>query len=272
MSKADQVLSLEPSSELIFRGPFTSVVTSELKLTNPSDRQVLFKVKTTAPKRYCVRPNGGVIEPKAYTIINVMLQPFEYDPSEKNKHKFMVQTMFSPERSADQMNIPLSQLQDTWWKEAQPEQLMDSKLRCIFDLPSANNKTSMHNNLNSSGMSGDDNVNMAPVKPLHADKLTSKVQNIGADVLTGAKSAQGGDYDAMRTELLRLRQENQKLKDEESTVRRRQVGSSAPSGGTVQSSSGTGRGVVSAKLITVKFIVCLIAFLILGILVGKFLL
>jgi len=148
MSKADQVLSLEPSSELIFRGPFTSVVTSELKLTNPSDRKVLFKVKTTAPKRYCVRPNGGVIEPKAYTIINVMLQPFDYDPSEKNKHKFMVQTMFSPERSADQMNIPLSQLQDTWWKEAQPEQLMDSKLRCIFDLPSANNKTSMHNNLN----------------------------------------------------------------------------------------------------------------------------
>ena len=25
------------------------------------------------------------------------LQPFEYDPQEKNRHKFMVQSMFAPE-------------------------------------------------------------------------------------------------------------------------------------------------------------------------------
>ena len=30
-----------------------------------------------------------------------MLQPFEYDPKEKSKHKFMVQTMFAPEGEAD---------------------------------------------------------------------------------------------------------------------------------------------------------------------------
>ena len=44
-------------------GPFTDVVTSDLKLTNPSEKRVCFKVKTTAPKRYCVRPNSGIIEP-----------------------------------------------------------------------------------------------------------------------------------------------------------------------------------------------------------------
>jgi len=27
----------------------------------------------------------------------LMLQPFDYDPNEKNKHKFMVQTMVAPE-------------------------------------------------------------------------------------------------------------------------------------------------------------------------------
>ena len=31
----------------------------------------------------------------------VMLQPFEYDPKEKSKHKFMVQTMFAPEGEVD---------------------------------------------------------------------------------------------------------------------------------------------------------------------------
>ena len=33
--------------------------------------------------------------------ILVMLQPFEYDPSEKNKHKFMVQSMFAPDGKVD---------------------------------------------------------------------------------------------------------------------------------------------------------------------------
>uniref|UniRef100_A0A4X2M5G6 Vesicle-associated membrane protein-associated protein A n=1 Tax=Vombatus ursinus TaxID=29139 RepID=A0A4X2M5G6_VOMUR len=43
--------------------PFTDVVTTNLKLRNPSDRKVCFKVKTTAPRRYCVRPNSGIIDP-----------------------------------------------------------------------------------------------------------------------------------------------------------------------------------------------------------------
>lgn len=47
----------------VFAGPFTDVVTTELKLSNPSEKRVCFKVKTTAPKRYCVRPNSGIIEP-----------------------------------------------------------------------------------------------------------------------------------------------------------------------------------------------------------------
>lgn len=58
-------------------GPFTDVVTSELKLVNPSEQKVCFKVKTTAPKRYCVRPNSGIIEPSQS--VNV---------SGKNKHNF----------------------------------------------------------------------------------------------------------------------------------------------------------------------------------------
>ena len=30
------------------------------------------------------------------------LQPFEYDPNEKNKHKFMVQSMFAPDGEINQ--------------------------------------------------------------------------------------------------------------------------------------------------------------------------
>ncbi|RZC42246.1 Motile Sperm domain containing protein [Asbolus verrucosus] len=97
-----------------------------MKLTNPSDKKVLFKIKTTAPKKYCVRPNSGVLEPNTSIEIAISLQPFLFDPAEKNKHKFMVQTLFAPDG-----DVNLEQL----WKEIGPEQLMDSKLKCVFEMP-----------------------------------------------------------------------------------------------------------------------------------------
>lgn len=133
MSKTDQVLHIEPGNELRFRGPFNEVVTADLKLTNPSDKKVCFKVKTTAPKRYCVRPNSGVLDSKNSVTVSVMLQPFEYDPNEKNKHKFMVQTMFAPGDKVDN----LEQL----WKEIPADQLMDSKLKCVFEMPTSTGET-----------------------------------------------------------------------------------------------------------------------------------
>uniref|UniRef100_A0A3Q1LUP8 Vesicle-associated membrane protein-associated protein A n=1 Tax=Bos taurus TaxID=9913 RepID=A0A3Q1LUP8_BOVIN len=111
--------------------PFTDVVTTNLKLRNPSDRKVCFKVKTTAPRRYCVRPNSGIIDPGLTVTVSVMLQPFDYDPNEKSKHKFMVQTIFAPPNISDMEAV---------WKEAKPDELMDSKLRCVFEMPNENDK------------------------------------------------------------------------------------------------------------------------------------
>lgn len=126
MAKPEQVLTIEPQNELRFRGPFNVPVTSYMKLTNPSDRRVLFKIKTTAPKKYCVRPNSGLLEPNSKAEIAICLQPFIFDPEEKNKHKFMVQTVYAPDSDAN-----LEQL----WKDINPEQMMDSKLKCVFELP-----------------------------------------------------------------------------------------------------------------------------------------
>nr|XP_040126553.1 vesicle-associated membrane protein-associated protein A isoform X3 [Ictidomys tridecemlineatus] len=119
------------SQGILFQGPFTDVVTTNLKLRNPSDRKVCFKVKTTAPRRYCVRPNSGIIDPGSTVTVSVMLQPFDYDPNEKSKHKFMVQTIFAPPNTSDMEAV---------WKEAKPDELMDSKLRCVFEMPSENDK------------------------------------------------------------------------------------------------------------------------------------
>ncbi|XP_077208880.1 vesicle-associated membrane protein-associated protein A isoform X2 [Paroedura picta] len=131
LAKHEQILVLDPPTDLKFKGPFTDVVTTNLKLRNPSDRKVCFKVKTTAPRRYCVRPNSGIIDPGSSVTVSVMLQPFDYDPNEKSKHKFMVQTIFAPPNITDMEAV---------WKEAKPDELMDSKLRCVFEMPNENDK------------------------------------------------------------------------------------------------------------------------------------
>lgn len=123
-NKLPQVLVITPQNEIRFQGPFTDVVTANLKLHNPSDKKVCFKVKTTAPKRYCVRPNSGVVEPSATITVSVMLQPIEGDASDKGKHKFMVQSMFAPDDVEDL---------DKLWGTAAPTDLMDSKLKCVFE-------------------------------------------------------------------------------------------------------------------------------------------
>ena len=55
---------------LVSVGPFTEVVTSTLVLHNPSNDPVIFKVKTTAPKQYCVRPNSGLLNSQEQSVIS----------------------------------------------------------------------------------------------------------------------------------------------------------------------------------------------------------
>uniref|UniRef100_A0A915Q5H3 Major sperm protein n=1 Tax=Setaria digitata TaxID=48799 RepID=A0A915Q5H3_9BILA len=98
-----------------------------MRLTNPTERQV----KTTAPKQYCVRPNSGVLNPGETCNVAVMLQPFDSSSNvemEHTKHKFMVQSVYAP---------PGDLSLDSIWKNAQPSELMDSKLRVVFEQPPA---------------------------------------------------------------------------------------------------------------------------------------
>ena len=44
-----------------------------LTLENTSEVTVLFKVKTTAPTRYCVRPNSGEIRPGDKQFVSGMM-------------------------------------------------------------------------------------------------------------------------------------------------------------------------------------------------------
>ena len=63
-------LQLEPANELRFKGPFDDYVTVSLSIKNPTEKRIAFKIKTTAPKRYCVKPNSGVLDPAQSMKVN----------------------------------------------------------------------------------------------------------------------------------------------------------------------------------------------------------
>ncbi|KXX81928.1 Vesicle-associated protein 2-2 [Madurella mycetomatis] len=81
--------------ELGFRRPFTVEVAQILKIKNPNTAPVAFKVKTTAPKQYCVRPNSGRIEPGHEVEVSVLLQAMKQEPplDARCRDKFLVQSV-----------------------------------------------------------------------------------------------------------------------------------------------------------------------------------
>ncbi|XP_023682067.1 vesicle-associated membrane protein-associated protein A-like isoform X3 [Paramormyrops kingsleyae] len=246
MSKLEQILVLDPPNDLRFKGPFTDVVTTNLKLRNPSDRRVCFKVKTTAPRRYCVRPNSGLIEPGATITISVMLQPFDYDPNEKSKHKFMVQTIFAPPNVSDM---------EAMWKDAKPDDLMDSKLRCVFELPTENDKAN------------DLDVSKA-VPILNASKdgpASAKAGSLSLDDSELKKLME--ECKRLQCEVGKLADENRQLKDDGLRMRK------SPRSELMASSAGTlmGRehGMASSSL---PSLLVVIAAIFIGFFLGKFIL
>ncbi|KAI0509438.1 putative integral ER membrane protein Scs2 [Xylaria bambusicola] len=93
-------VEIEPQ-ELGFHRPFTVEALENLKIRNPGTQPVAFKVKTTAPKQYCVRPNSGRVEPNREVEVQVILQAMKQEPpaGTKCRDKFLVQSVaITPEK------------------------------------------------------------------------------------------------------------------------------------------------------------------------------
>jgi len=253
MDKKSQVLIIEPPIELTFTGPFTQAVSSYMKLKNPSDRKVCFKIKTTAPKRYCVKPNSGVVDPNSEVQIAVSLQPFDYDPLEKNKHKFMVQSMFAPEGEINQ---------DTLWKEIGQEELMDSKLKCVFAMPAGQEQE--QNNVEQEPKFAEPAVRVqqaTPPAPVAAAKPTDSPDQMSAAV---------GEIKKLNDSLSQLRQENIVLKEETLRLKRIAAASDKPLDSPSYSSTTVTAVGPQTEVLPTTHIYAALIILVLGVMLGKF--
>lgn len=86
-------LAISPT-ELKFRFELRKNIPVILSLTNPTGERIAFKVKTTSPKTYCVRPSSGFVDAGASLQVHIIRQAQrEYPPAwGDTKDKFLVQS------------------------------------------------------------------------------------------------------------------------------------------------------------------------------------
>ncbi|XP_048320774.2 vesicle-associated protein 1-2 isoform X2 [Ziziphus jujuba] len=97
-----ELLEIQPS-ELQFTFELKKQSSCSVHLVNKSDQYVAFKVKTTSPKKYCVRPNTGIIKLNATRDFTVTMQAQRVAPPDLQcKDKFLIQSIAVPFGTTDE--------------------------------------------------------------------------------------------------------------------------------------------------------------------------
>ncbi|CAH2059161.1 unnamed protein product, partial [Thlaspi arvense] len=141
----------------------------DLKVANKTEHYVAFKVKTTSPKKYFVRPNTGVIQPWDSCIIRDM----------QCKDKFLLQSTIVPPHT-DVDELP----QDTAIYKDSGKTLTECKLKVSYITPSTTQRSSESGATNGDG-NGSETITVyaltggvAPLLP-SIDVTTAKAPSSG---------------------------------------------------------------------------------------------
>ncbi|GMG34221.1 unnamed protein product [Ambrosiozyma monospora] len=117
---------------LELNAPFTKQSTTTITVSNNSEQPIAFKVKTTAPKLYCVRPNASTISPGESMDVSIIFQGLDSEPAvgSKCKDKFLIVSVPCQE-SLDPKTIS-----SIWPKLAASGESSDVKLRVVYNFDS----------------------------------------------------------------------------------------------------------------------------------------
>lgn len=125
LEKDGPLVTISPASELIFYGP--SSTSSEplqiITITNTISSPVAFKVKTTSPESFRVRPSSGPISPGCSVEVHVNLHPGH--EASVAKDKFLIMSTIIPDQEKNDLS--------SMWKDMPRSSIMEQRLRCRYD-------------------------------------------------------------------------------------------------------------------------------------------
>lgn len=145
-SAEEQLLSVEPQA--ITFSKVENEIAGTITLKNvTADKPLSYKIKTTSPKKFKVRPSLGVLLPHEQRVVTVLLHP-EYSIGRHiNSGRFLV--MCLPLKNA---NTTLQEL-TALWKTGMPAE--EHKLSCCDELTDNNDAQKSHNMFASGGLEND---------------------------------------------------------------------------------------------------------------------
>ncbi|KAM7207599.1 vesicle-associated protein 2-2 [Naviculisporaceae sp. PSN 640] len=279
--------------ELGFRRPFTVEVAQILKIKNTNSSPVAFKVKTTAPKQYCVRPNSGRIEPGHDVEVSVLLQAMKTEPplDARCRDKFLVQSVtitgdkeFTNVQqiwdSVDRSSIQEKKIRVNWLAPSEDghlDQPASTPLRpsapngveATPDVPppaySSPNESSVQPQTYS--VSEPDTQEVKAESETVVQSAISTAQNATTSAAATVKSAAVETYEELKDKLAKAEQTIASLKDEAASgLRQRKAAVSASLdekgvAGTAQDLAQAARQGTEGVPVQVAAILCLVSFL-----------
>lgn len=130
MTNENEGLLISPS-ELKFRFQLGKTIPTQIILYNPTTERFAFKVKTTSPKKYCVRPSSGFVEPQSNRHVEVIMQCQKEYPTDLGncKDKFLLQSVVAP---GDEREVTAAM-----FEKGKGRDVRESKLKVLLEGPPA---------------------------------------------------------------------------------------------------------------------------------------
>lgn len=126
MKQNPYFLDISPSDIVLFDDVPRKTSVCYVTFKNVTSRRVAFKIRTTSPKSYNVKPNNGVIMPNEEKKIEFFMQPVEEVPSSKKQQdKFMIMAIDINQ------DFDVSRLAEVW-KDLPENQVQQVKLVAGF--------------------------------------------------------------------------------------------------------------------------------------------
>jgi hypothetical protein len=238
--------------ELKFRFEVRKQSPSSLQLCNPTDAPIAFKVKTTSPKKYCVRPNTGVVAPGQTQEVTVIMQAQKEAPPDLQncKDKFLVQCC-----QLDRNQPP---------EEAAPEKMaevfaskgagvFETKLKVSYLVPHAPPSPVPEDTVGEMGEAPSYSSSYSPPTATPAGPKDKKLR----DVLESLKAAEG-ERDDTRRAVERLTMERASLATKCETIELAAARAAPPSGATstaTQVKKAVGYNLIHLLLIAIIFFI-----------------
>ncbi|CAH4033091.1 unnamed protein product [Pieris brassicae] len=102
-----EMLRLKPPKVLLFE-TIGHKISSQLMITNMEEGIIAFKIRTTAPERYTVRPNQGILPKHISKSIDIIVLP-GFDLGSVEKDRFLILSVNVPK-----LDMPQTELRQIW--------------------------------------------------------------------------------------------------------------------------------------------------------------